>query len=173
MRSGLSFSFNYTWSHMLSNQDSSGRGTMMGTQNYQRAYDTERNYGNSNFDVRHAFKGHTIYELPFGRGRAHVNQNAVADKIIGGWRASGTLVWQVGSPFTPIMAKQQPAYRRTTLASEHCGGSALADPTINSWSNVNAFAAPTPGTFGNMGRNISPGRVSSTCMSLAKRSIRA
>ena len=32
MRSGLSFNFNYTWSHMLSNQDSSGRGTMMGTQ---------------------------------------------------------------------------------------------------------------------------------------------
>ena len=25
--------------------------------------------------------------------------------------------------------------------------------SIDSWFNVNAFAAPTPGTFGNMGRN--------------------
>ncbi len=29
-----------------------------------------------------------------------------------------------------------------------------ANPTINSWFNVSALAAPLPGTFGNMGRNI-------------------
>jgi hypothetical protein len=34
------------------------------------------------------------------------------------------------------------------------GNPALSNPTIDSWSNVSAFAAPSPGTFGNMGRNI-------------------
>ena len=27
------------------------------------------NYSNSNFDVRHAFKGYAVYQLPFGRGK--------------------------------------------------------------------------------------------------------
>jgi len=171
MRGGVSFNFNYTYSHMLSNQDSSGRGTMMGTQNFQRAYDTEKNYGHSNFDVRHAFKGYTIYELPFGRGRAYVNQNAVADKIIGGWRLSGTLVWQTGSPFTPIMATNN-SYSLSTNSQWYpnvVGNPVLANPSISSWFNVNAFAAPTPGTFGNMGRNIvyGPG-IFNMGMSLAK-----
>jgi len=156
MRHGLTFNFNYTWSHMLSNQDSSGRGTMMGVQVFQRAHEPDKNYGNSNFDVRHAFKGYAVYELPFGRGRAYLNQNAIADKVVGGWRLSGTLVWQTGSPFTPVMATNN-SYSLSTNASWYpnvVGNPKLDNPTINSWFNVNAFAAPTPGTFGNMGRNI-------------------
>jgi len=156
MRRGLTFNFNYTWSHMLSNQDSSGRGTMMGVQVFQRAHEPDKNYGNSNFDVRHAFKGYAVYELPFGRGRTYLNQNAIADKVIGGWRLSGTLVWQSGSPFTPVMATNN-SYSLSTNASWYpnvVGNPKLEQPTINSWFNVNAFAAPTPGTFGNMGRNI-------------------
>src|ERR1051326_780825 len=52
----------------------------------------------------------------------------------------------------------------------------LGDPTsvaggqnINSWFNVGSFAAPTPGTFGNMGRNIVYGpRLTSINLSLHK-----
>jgi hypothetical protein len=156
MRGGLSFNFNYTWSHMLSNQDSSGRGTMMGTQTYQSAYYPEVNYGASNFDVRQAFKGNVIYDLPLGRGRKYANQNAVADKLIGGWTLSGTLVEQTGSPFTPVMATNN-SYSQSSNASWYpniVGNPVFDNPTINGWFNVNAFAAPSPGTFGNMGRNI-------------------
>jgi hypothetical protein len=156
MRGGLTFNFNYTWSHMLSNQDSSGRGTMMGTQAYQRAYNPDVNYGASNFDVRHAFKGHVVYAIPFGRGHRFLNQNAVADRVIGGWTLSGTLVSQAGSPFTPVMATNN-SYSLSSNNSWYpnvVGNPALSNPTINGWFNVNAFAAPTAGTFGNMGRNI-------------------
>jgi hypothetical protein len=156
MRSGLMFSFNYTWSHMLSNQDSSGRGTMMGTQAYQRAYNPDINYGSSNFDVRHAFKGHVVYALPFGKGKTYLSQNAVADKVIGGWTFSGTLVAQTGSPFTPVMATNN-SYSQSSNNSWYpnmVGDWRLDNPSINSWFNVNAFATPTAGTFGNMGRNI-------------------
>jgi hypothetical protein len=155
-QSGLTFNFNYTWAHMLSNQESSAQGQQAGTITYQRAYDPDANYGNSNFDVRHAFKGYTVYELPFGRGRAHFNQNRFADAVIGGWRLSGSVVAQSGSPFTPIMAVNN-SFSLSTNNSwfpNVVGNPKLDNPTIARWFDTSAFAAPAPGTFGNMGRNI-------------------
>ena len=98
------FNFNYTWSHMLSNQDSSGWGSLQGATPYQSAYDPMANYGPSNFDIRHMFKGHVAYDLPFGRGRKFVNTNKALDDAIGGWKLFGDFVTQTGSPFTPYMA---------------------------------------------------------------------
>lgn len=170
-QSGLTFNFNYTWAHMLSNQESSAQGQQAGTIVYQRAYNPDANYGNSNFDVRHAFKGYTVYELPFGRGRAHLNQNKLADAVIGGWRLSGSVVAQSGSPFAPIMAVNN-SFSLSTNNSWYpnvVGNPVLDNPTIDRWFNVGAFAAPTPGTFGNMGRNIVNGPGLFTVnMSLAK-----
>src|SRR6202011_446574 len=83
---GLMFNVNYTWSHMLSNQDSSGWGSLQGATPYPRAFAPLANYGSSNFDVRHMFKGHAGYDLPFGLGRAFVNTNRALDAVFGGWR---------------------------------------------------------------------------------------
>ena len=76
---------------------------------------------------------------------------------IGGWRLSGTIVAQTGNPFTPYMATNN-SY---SLGSPTTSGirtssviQVLRNPTIDSWFNVGALAAPAPGTFGNMGRNI-------------------
>ena len=100
---GLMFNFNYTWSHMLTNQDSSGGGSLQGATPYQRAYDPMANYGPSNFDIRHMFKGHMSYDLPFGRGRRFADTNKALDLAIGGWTLFGDFVAQGGSPFTPSM----------------------------------------------------------------------
>jgi hypothetical protein len=156
MSNGLMFNFNYTFSHMLSTQDSSGWGTKQGNQPYQNAYYPGLNYGASNFDVRHLFKGQVIYNLPFGRGRTFLNQNAVLDEVIGGWTLSGTIIAQTGNPFTPYMAVNN-SYALSSNSVWYpnvVGNPKLSNPTINSWFNVNALAAPVPGTFGNMGRNI-------------------
>ena len=112
-----------------------------------------------------------MYELPFGRGRAYLHQNSIADKVIGGWRLSGTFVSQTGSPFTPVMAVNN-SFSLSTNNSwfpNVVGNPRLANPAINRWFDVSAFAAPTPGTFGNMGRNIvyGPG-LFNLGMSLAK-----
>jgi len=156
MSNGLAFNLNYTWSHMLSNQDSSGRGTKMGNTPYQSAYDPARNYGSSNFDIRHMLKGHAIYDLPFGHGRKYLTANPVADAVAGGWTLSGTLVAQGGNPFTPYMLVNN-SYSLSSNNVQYpdvVGNPVLDNPTIDSWFNVNAFAAPAPGKFGNMGRNI-------------------
>jgi len=158
LSNGLTFNFNYTWSHMLDNQDSSGWGSMQGATPYQIAYAPMANYGASNFDIRHMFKGHVGYDLPFGRGRTFLNNNRLLDQTIGGWQLFGEFVSQTGSPFTPYMATNN-SYSLSTnnLWFPNVVGNPTAvagGQSINSWFNVNAFAAPAPGTFGNMGRNI-------------------
>lgn len=99
MSNGLQFSTNYTWSHFLDDMDSSGWGSREGFQNYQNAYDIRQNYSNSNFDIRHMFKGEAVYQLPFGKGMKFMNSaNLATDEILGGWRLSGTWVAQGGNP---------------------------------------------------------------------------
>src|ERR1035437_1030047 len=173
MSSGIMFNLNYTWSHMLSNQDSSGWGSLQGATPYQRSYDALANYGNSNFDIRHMFKAHGSYDLPFGLGRKFANTSKVLDHAIGGWTLFGDFITQGGSPFTPSMLVNN-SY---SLSSNNLWyPNLVGDPkavtggqTIDSWFNVSAFAAPTPGTFGNMGRNIVFGpRLSAINMSLHK-----
>jgi hypothetical protein len=157
---GLLFNFNYTWSHMLDNQDSSGWGTLQGATPFQRAYAPMANYGPSNFDIRHMFKGHAAYDLPFGRGRTFLNTNKLLDGVIGGWQLFGGFVAQTGSPFTPYMATNN-SYSLSSSTNAVWYPNVVGNPTavaggqsINSWFNGSAFAAPAPGTFGNMGRNI-------------------
>jgi hypothetical protein len=169
---GLDFSFNYVWSHFLNDMDSSGWGSHGGNQNWQNAYSPAANYGNSNFDVRNAFKGHFGYQLPFGRGRQFLNNNSLLDEIVGGWQFSDTVVVQSGQPITAVM----PVDNSYSLAGSNyawypnvTGTSKLQGRSISQWFNESAFTAPTPGTFGNEGRNqiIGPA-LSTTNMSLGK-----
>jgi hypothetical protein len=152
---------------------SSGWGSLQGATPYQRAYDPMANYGSSNFDVRHMFKAHGSYELPFGRDRKFANSNKALDYVIGGWTLFGDFVAQSGSPFTPYMlVNNSYALSSNALWYPNLVGSPTAvtgGQSIDSWFNVNAFAAPTPGTFGNMGRNIVYGpKLSSNNTSLLK-----
>jgi hypothetical protein len=155
MSNGIEFNFNYTWSHMLSNQDSSGWNSLQGTQAYQNAYDPSSNYGASNFDIRNMFKGQVIYDLPFGSGRKFFNHSQALNKIIGGWTLSGTWRGQGGNPFTPYMLTNNSYALSSNMEwypnqvenpKKHSAG-------INGWFNTNAYEAPTAGTFGNMRRN--------------------
>ncbi|WP_245632202.1 TonB-dependent receptor [Edaphobacter aggregans] len=160
LSNGLNFNFNYVWSHFLSNIDSSGWGSRAGAQNYQRSYNPSANYANSNFDIRNAFKGSAIYELPFGRGKRFLNNSLLLDQIVGGWQTAGTLVVQSGQPFTVSMATDnsyslaQNSQWYPNLIGNPKLSSHGAYHGTNQWFNEAAFATPTPGTFGNAGRNL-------------------
>lgn len=155
MSHGLQFNFNYTWSHMLDDQDSSGWGSKQGNQPYQNAYVPAANYGASNFDIRNAFKWQAVYQLPFGVGRTFLNQGGLVDHVIGGWLLSATWVSQTGNPFTPTMAVNN-SFSLSSNANQF--PNLVGDPKVNThgingWFNVNAFASPGAGVFGNMRRN--------------------
>src|SRR5260370_4165219 len=152
MSNGLDFNVNYTWSHFLDNIDSSGWGSRAGTQPYQNSYNAAANYSNSNFDVRNAFKGSAVYQLPFGKGKAFLNNNWLLDEIVGGWQATGTIVLLTGQPFTVTM-KTNNSYAQAGQWDPNL----IRDPKLakrgpyhgtNQWFNQAGFAQPASGTFG-------------------------
>jgi Carboxypeptidase regulatory-like domain len=158
MTYGLELSVNYTWSHFLDEQSSSGWGDRGGTQRYQNAYDPRANYGNSNFDVRNMFKGQVIYQLPLGRGRQFLNNNAFLDAAVGGWQTSATFIAQGGNPFTLTTGNNNTSFNQSGENTQYPNliGNPLNVPggrSVNSWYNVNAFAVPAAGTYGNFRRN--------------------
>ncbi len=157
MSQGLSLQFSYVWSHFLDDIDSAGWGSHSGNTQIQNSFVPSANYGNSNFDIRNAFRGYAIYELPFGRGRQFVNSSAPLDAVIGGWQLAGTLILQDGQPFTPVMASGTNSY---SLAGDNfnwfpnvIGNPRLQHRGPNQWFNEAAFAVPAPGTFGDERRN--------------------
>jgi hypothetical protein len=165
MSSGVSFSFNYTFSKFLDDQDSSGWGSRAGPINYQYSYDVKANYGPSNFDVRHAFKGYAVYKLPFGKGMKYLNNNIVADEVVGGWQISGTVVLSTGQPFT-LAGNQNPnangsgaypSWSGNSVSIPHksprCAVQMAGASCTNQWFNPEAFMNPGNGHFGNVGRN--------------------
>lgn len=166
---GLSFNGNYTWSHFLDDQDSSGWGNRGGTQIYQNAYDHSANYGNSNFDQRRAVKGSMIYELPVGKGRTFLNNNSILDAIIGRWQTSATIVAHSGQPFTVTMSSSNSRALGGNQFPNVVGDWHQSYPTTQNWYNTSAFAIPAVGTFGNEGRNTLVGpRLSVINFSLGK-----
>jgi hypothetical protein len=52
------------------------------------------------FDIRHAIKFNSIYELPFGQGREHLANvhNFILNKLVSGWQISGVMRLQSGTP---------------------------------------------------------------------------
>ena len=163
---GLSTNVNFTWSKMLSDQDSSGWGRIAGSPIYQDAWDPSRNYGPSLFDVPKMFKGTVLYQLPFGKGKQFLNQGGAVDALLGGWQMSTIFILQSGTPFTPVWggtnlsgaAPNGNLYLNGFSAAESwyanvVGNWHVSNPNINEWFNPAAFAQPAPYTFGDAGRN--------------------
>jgi hypothetical protein len=155
MTNGVSFSFNYVWSHMLDDMDSSGWGSRAGPQDFQIANDPAANYSNSNFDVRHAFKGYAVYVLPVGRGQKFLNGSRALDAVIGGWQISGTMVISTGNPFSVTNGQNNTYAQAGTSFPNWVPGAGYkpVDRSISNWFLPEAFSQPANGTFGDVRRN--------------------
>jgi hypothetical protein len=117
---------------------------------------TYKNYGNSNFDVRNAFKSYVVYDLPFGKGRQFLNNSLWADEILGGFQISGTFVVSSGNPFQ-VFANGNNTYQGTGAQFPNVIPGVSTKPqggrNIKTWFNPAAFSDPGNGAFGNVARN--------------------
>src|SRR6185295_1795090 len=94
---GLLLGANYTLAHSLGdllNETDQAAGYQWFTNRNARL-----NYGPSPFDRRHVFNAYWTYDLPFGKGRRFLANNAVLDRIVGGWTISGRETIASGNPF--------------------------------------------------------------------------
>lgn len=94
MAKGLMFDVNYAWSHGLTNANGNN------ATDYITLRDPNLNKVPSPWDLRHTLRFFYDYELPFGPGRAFLNNTGrVFNKVLEGWELTGTFTAQSGRWF--------------------------------------------------------------------------
>ena len=101
LNSGLTFDFNYTWSHSIDDGSAAESGSGQQGAAIQNIYNTREFLGSSDFDMRHNITANVLYTLPFGRGRMLL---AAApgwlNEVVGGWQISSLVRYHSGVPTT-------------------------------------------------------------------------
>lgn len=159
---GLQIQANYTWSHTLDvSSDSNNGGAPMDP------YDWRRDYGNSNWDIRHRFVASYVWDIPFLSGSTNW-----LGRVFGNWQLNGITTLQSGRPFNVSIGEdrantapgsvQRP--NAVGVASASCNGSRLIGCV-----DASAFALPALYSYGTAGRNILRGpHLYSTDLSIFK-----
>jgi hypothetical protein len=155
---GLYFLNSFTWSKALGNTEQalevlSGQTVA----NLQNIYNLRAERGPSSFDIKLMNVTSVVYQLPFGKGRAHA--------ALGGWEVNTIHSMNSGLPqnvfYTPAAANDGtgriPDYRglavqRPNVVGNPTGASGAA--RIDQYFNKSAFAVPPSNApYGNLGRN--------------------
>lgn len=143
---GLQFRANYTWSKDL-DVNSALTGAQAGNQAQMvlDRNDLKRDWGPSALDVKNQASISSLYALPFGHG-----------KLTGGWQLNGIATLLSGFPFTPQIGANRSGDGDTRNPDRPSLNPAFSGPVVlgnpNQWFNPSAFALPTAGTYGNLGR---------------------
>ena len=140
---GLYLLVSYTWSKLISNNTSPN----LYARNTEKAISTS--------DRPHVFSAATIYDLPFGKGKAFGgNWHPAVTAVLGNWRASGVQHYQSGTPFG--VGSGQNLFGAGNARANYVPGQPFLnadfnpkDPTSR-YLNPLAFVQPANGVFGNV-----------------------
>ncbi|MBM3737154.1 MAG: TonB-dependent receptor [Acidobacteria bacterium] len=161
---GLSFGANYTWSKLIDDVESRGEiGGNIGVGAFADFYNRGGDKGLSGNHIGHRLIANTVWEVPFGRGRAHALSNPVANQILGGWILGLILELRSGSSFGVVEAATASANAFVDTLRSNVVGAYQVNPAWRSnvrsepFFATGAFAAPAPFTLGNAGRTIALG----------------
>lgn len=95
---GLYFQINYTFQKILADIVSDGNDDQNRLAALQNNNDPGLNYGRPDYDRTHTVNISAIYELPFGRGKAFLNEGGWKDRIFGGIQFSSIVQISSGPP---------------------------------------------------------------------------
>ena len=131
-------------------------------------YDLSQDLGPDPQVPKHRFIMNATYELPLGRGQAHMKElPGWADVLLGGWTVSGIFQARSGNLLTPYFEYgTDPIYPSNTGRGLETVpffgeswrpdviGNVEGDRSRTNWFNLGAFALPADGTTGNAKRGI-------------------
>lgn len=171
--SGVTLNAQYTFGKSYGNTAGSNEASTVAN-NARTTDEFDYDDGYNNFDVRHTFNVSAIYALPWGK-----NLTGVSKSLLAGWEIGTIINSRSGLPIPVQIVRpdivyvdaaglvyQTPGAGRTAVINTPRGGASRnvrrpdlipgVDPFLNSDRtilNPAAFAAPKPGTFGNLERN--------------------
>jgi len=149
----------YTWSKNLDDGSawntsvSSNTPAFVSNPNFPKV-----DYGLAATNIGQALAVNGSWEIPAGQGHLFLrNASSFENRAVSGWTLSGIVTAQSGFPFSPQLGynptgngdSRNPA--RPELNPNFSG--VRLPKTVAQWFNPNAYLAPTPGTFGNTGRD--------------------
>jgi hypothetical protein len=169
---GLQFQGSYTWSKNIDTSSNgwSGSITKNGATAFQDPYNIGHDRGLSNNDVRHLLTMNTTYDIPFGNRLSGIGKAA-----LGGWQVNGLLSFQTGLPFgvsdgfnrsndgqtggpgdRPDLVAGANPNTKSGLSSclKDSSGNPVPVGTTAHYFDPCVFALQTPGTYGNLPRNV-------------------
>ncbi|MBI3894920.1 MAG: TonB-dependent receptor, partial [Acidobacteria bacterium] len=123
------------------------------------SWDIASEKGLAAIDTRHNFRFSFSYELPFGAGQKFAgNLSRLPNALLGGWQINSIISARGGLPATLKLSynnsNTRPAsgiFDRPDLKPGASNNPVLGGP--DRYYDVNAFLAPPPDTFGNLGQN--------------------
>ncbi len=143
---GLLTSANYTWAHEIDDDSNgSGDGDSITPQNVScqpTGAPQCGEYASGAFDVRDVFNANAIYELPFGPGKAFLNQAGVLRTILGSWSLSTDFTVRTGFPVNLTTSATGPDGNTNEQRPNVVPGQPFYLPS----GNFNPAAFCTPGT---------------------------
>ncbi len=92
--SGFTVNSFWTWSKSLNDVDDDGSAS--GITWYNRSLEK----GRASYDIHHRWVSTITYELPFGKGKRHMNNGRLKNAIFGGWELMYGQTFQTGPPFS-------------------------------------------------------------------------
>jgi len=134
----------------------------------QNAYRINDSRAVSNFDLRHNFNAHGVFDLPFGQGRKFAAQTGAAiNQLIGGWGVTGVWRWRSGFPLNILngvayptnFLNQGPATLTGPLRSEITRRDTVGQANLftNPTSALSNFGYTRPGESGTRNAVRGPG----------------
>jgi len=158
---GLQFGMNYTWSKLI--DDVNARNELGGAAAIADVYNRRADRGLGGSHVGHRFIGHTVWDVPVGKGKAVAISNPALDAVIGGWSTGVILEFRTGPPFGVVEQNAAAIYPTASAVRSNATGpysrngnwrgNVLAQPYFN----TAVFTAPPALTFGTLGRTIAAG----------------